>query len=47
MTNEEAAVILINLATTYSFKDPRSHEAIALAYAALLNNPKKGTQNAN
>ena len=47
MTNEEAAVILINLATIYSFKDPSSHEAIALACAALLNNPKKGTQNAN
>ena len=47
MTNEEAAVILINLATIYSFKDPSSHEAIALACAALLNDPKREIQNAN
>lgn len=38
MTNEEAATILVNLACTYAFKDPRSHEAVAMACAALLNN---------
>ena len=37
MDKAEAAVILVNLAATFQFKDPRSHEAIAMACAALLN----------
>lgn len=41
MTNEEAATILVNLAAIYQFKDTRSHEAIAMACAALLNGSKK------
>ena len=41
MTNVEAAVILVNLAAIFQFKDPRSHEAIAMACAALLNGSKE------